>query len=171
MNKLITGALVVLAPILVATAANADSFAAKPCSLLRDTTVSTVFHQPMAVAPAELAHTPNQCAWTSGGKSLIALAETPGGLTLQLRLEHDGSGGWQRNSERLDHPGGSSGTPIAGLGDRAVWVAHSFLGPEIVVQRGGSIVDLQVTAADVSRKDAATVEQMQILAKEVLSRL
>jgi len=125
----------------------------------------------MAVAPAELAHTAGQCTWTSGGKSLVALAETPRGLTLVLRLEQDGSGRWGRDTAQLDHPGGSNGTRVTGLGDRAIWIAHSFLGPELVVQRGTSIVELQVTASDVSRKDPVTVAQMRALATEVLTHI
>jgi len=164
-------ALTLLLSLFLATPANAGSFAAKPCSLISEKTASAVLHQAMAVAPAELAHTAGQCAWTSGGKSLVALAETPQGLTLQLRLEQDGSGGWSRDTAQLDHPGGSNGTRITGLGDRAIWIAHSFLGPELLVQRGGTIVELQVTPADVSRKDPVTVAQMRALATEVLTHL
>jgi hypothetical protein len=171
MKTLNASALTLLASLFLATAAKADSFAAKPCSLLSEKTVSAVLHQTMAVAPAELAHTAGQCAWTSGGKSLVALAETPQGLTLVLRLEQDGSGGWGRDTAQLDHPAGSNGTRVTGLGDRAIWIAHSFLGPELVVQRGASIVELQVTASDVSRKDPVTVAQMRALATEVLTHI
>jgi hypothetical protein len=170
MKRLIIAALTLLPSLFLAPAANANSFAAKPCSLVSDKTASAVLHQAMAVAPAELAHTSNQCAWTSGGKSIVALAETPQGLTLRVNLERDGSFGWQRDSEALDKPG-QNGTPLTGLGDRAIWVPHSFLGPYMLVQKGGTIVDIQVAASDVSRKDPVTLAQMQALAKEVLTHL
>jgi hypothetical protein len=170
MKNPITLGLILLPSLFFAPAAHAGDFAAKPCSLISDKTASTVLHQAMAVAPAELAHTSGQCEWTSGGKSLVALAETPQGLTLRVNVEQDGSFGWQRDSEALDKPE-QNGTPLTGLGDRAIWVPHSFLGSYMLVQKGGTIVDIQVTASDVSRKDPVTRAQMQTLAREVLTHL
>jgi hypothetical protein len=167
-----TAVLMLLPLLLVTPAADANSFAARPCGLLSDKTVSAVLHQAMAVAPAELIHTSSQCEWTPGGKALVALAETPGGLTLLLFLEQDGSPGWERDTDQLDHPAEFNATRISGLGDRAILIAQSVnFGPEMLAQKGGNIVELQFSASNVSRKNPVTAAQMQALAKEALTHL
>src|SRR5580693_1444358 len=95
MKRLTMAALAVLSLLFVATLAgeslgqsvsHSDQFAAKPCSLLSAKTASAVLQQPMAVAPAETAHLPGQCEWTTGGKSLVELARTPKALTLSIDI-------------------------------------------------------------------------------------
>ena len=73
---------------------------------------------------------------------------------------------------KLDNPDEVDGKPVTGIGDRAIWVAHpANFGPYLVMQKGASIVEIQVTAFDLSQKNPVTLEQLKALAQEVLTHL
>jgi len=154
-----------------AALAGAGQFAAKPCSLVRASVASSILGQVMAVAPAETVHVPGQCEWTPGGKSLFD-AGLPNALTLLIDIEQKDSPWAILDKEKLDNPGEVNGTPVAQVGDRAIWVAHpANFGPYLIMQKGNSIVNIEVTAFDPSQKNPVTLEQVKALAREVLTHL
>jgi hypothetical protein len=160
-----------LSSLFVGTAAGADSYAAEACGLISSRVASSVLGQVVAVAPAEFVHAPGRCEWTTGGKSVLE-TPPPNALLLSIDIEPKDSLWATDDEERLDNPNEVKGTAVAQVGDRAIWVAHPVnFGPYLVMQKGNSVVNIEVTAFDSAQKNEVTLEQLKALAREVISHL